>query len=862
MAACGPGNPCTGDNECCSGSNLPQYKNKCGTDFNYCSYNTQQNLCGPCTTPSCFNYFDDVDWNGSLQCPQQVQAYKDCKFTKGDCINGIRRITIIREALIEDSIIGNPCPTDLFETCNNCIFSDWTVCDGINKIKTRTRTQAINGGTACTPNENALPLTQSCNDCIISDWDECNGTDQIKTRTRKRTQAINGGRACTQDENALLLTQICSDCIVSEWTGYCVNNFRVKETIPPINGGRTCPSISTLMQSCNDCIVSEWKACIHTNRTRIKSTIPPTNGGLSCPDPSSLTQTCSDCVVSEWSACTNLNPNSNTNNVRFKTIVTPPINGGNCLTQSELIQTCSNCIVNDWTGPCINRTRIKTTIPPKNGGLSCPNAGSLIQICSDCEVSEWSACSNTNNIRFKTTIPPKNGGLACPDPSSLIQTCSDCIVNDWTGPCTDGKRTTTTIPPTNGGKTCPSSSELFQTCSDCVVNSDWSGVCINNKRIKTTIPPINGGLACQYLDQSSLIQTCNDCDVSAWTDCFNNKRTRQITKQAKNGGTCNYTLTEDCTNCEVSEWSDCSNNIMTRRITQPTNGGFECNEQITTKNCDNCTGKWSNWTSCNATCNGIETSKIGSRTSTYIIKPGSSGVNSCTIENEKIETDNNCIKTCPINCSGKWSDFTSCDASCNGIETSKIGSRSSTYSIITPASNGGESCSIDDGQINIDNNCIKTCDVNCNGKWSDFTPCDATCGNRGSRKKIYTIINHASIGGVSCNIDDGQIEIDNNCITNCDVNCILSDWSEWSECDCYTNTITRIKKVINNNIQNCNNLIEEAKCSNNEKCLKLECELQNKLYNLQTKKCDNKNIFNYIIYYFNLIILFIMNLFK
>jgi hypothetical protein len=53
---------------------------------------------------------------------------------------------------------------------------------------------------------------------------------------------------------------------------------------------------------------------------------------------------------------------------------------------------------------------------------------------------------------------------------------------------------------------------------------------------------------------------------------------------------------------------------------------------------------------------------------------------------------------------------------------------------------------------------------------------------------------------------------------------MLSDWTEWSECNCITKTSTRSKKVINNNNLNCNDFIENKVCSNDGKCLKLECE--------------------------------------
>jgi hypothetical protein len=84
-----------------------------------------------------------------------------------------------------------------------------------------------------------------------------------------------------------------------------------------------------------------------------------------------------------------------------------------------------------------------------------------------------------------------------------------------------------------------------------------------------------------------------------------------------------------------------------------------------------------------------------------------------------------------------------------------------------------------------------------------------------------------------CTPAENQLLLYEDC-DNCEIG-LWTDWSASSECDCKTKTITRTKKVINNNV-NCNSLIQNQNCSNNETCLKLECETQNKYYNLQTKK--------------------------
>jgi hypothetical protein len=231
------------------------------------------------------------------------------------------------------------------------------------------------------------------------------------------------------------------------------------------------------------------------------------------------------------------------------------------------------------------------------------------------------------------------------------------------------------------------------------------------------------------------------------------------------------------TNCELNDWTPCLNGIRTKSIKKEmAGGGIDCpqdTDQLRRQNCNDCSGNWI-WTPCEATCDGIQTSKIGSRTS--------------------------------------------------------------IYKIITPASNGGVNCNILDGKIETDNNCIKTCPIDCSGNWNYWSDCSAN-----SKSRTFQILN----GNTNCNIPAPQS-------IYCYNDCIFSDWSKWSECDCNTKIITRKKTVINNNNLNCNDIIENQNCSNNEQCLKLECESQYKFYNLEIKQCQN--IFDYIL--FNLINLF------
>ena len=226
MVVCGQDNPCTGNNECCGGfvNGLINTLNICGISMYYCNHETQTDLCGPCDTSGCYDLYPGEYWRGSLKCQKQVNEYKDCKFTKGDCINGRRQIIINKQANG-----GVACPTYQYEICNNCEVSEWSKC--LNKKKTRTIIKPeTNGGT--------------CNDILINDCYDCTG-------------------------------------IWSEWSE-CLNNKTTKTIIKPNTNDDICNDILTY--DCYDCtgIWSEWSECDCNSKviTRIKKVFD--NKNLSC----------------------------------------------------------------------------------------------------------------------------------------------------------------------------------------------------------------------------------------------------------------------------------------------------------------------------------------------------------------------------------------------------------------------------------------------------------------------------------------------------------------------------------------------------------------------------------------------------
>ena len=111
----------------------------------------------------------------------------------------------------------------------NCTVSDWSACDGTKQ--TRIVTQATDGDTACTAEQNVTE--KKCTNCTVSDWSACDGTK----RTRTVTQATNGGTACTAEQN--VTEKKCTDCSVSDWSA-CDGTKYTRTVTQATNGGTAC----------------------------------------------------------------------------------------------------------------------------------------------------------------------------------------------------------------------------------------------------------------------------------------------------------------------------------------------------------------------------------------------------------------------------------------------------------------------------------------------------------------------------------------------------------------------------------------------------------------------------------------------
>jgi len=107
-----------------------------------------------------------------------------------------------------------------------------------------------------------------------------------------------------------------------------------------------------------------------------------------------------------------------------------------------------------------------------------------------------------------------------------------------------------------------------------------------------------------------------------------------------------------------------------------------------------CSWNFSDWNACAATCDGINPSRTGTRTRTYTVTRPAVNEGSCDLPLPE-HLSQICTKTdCPVDCIGDWGVWTPCVATCDGINASRLGTRTRTYIIRTVAINGGAVCPI------------------------------------------------------------------------------------------------------------------------------------------------------------------------
>ena len=436
-------------------------------------------------------------------------------------------------------------------------------------------------------------------------------------------------------------------------------------------------------------------------------------------------------------------------------------------------------------GEYANAGKTEAICKPEEKTLDCK----LKECPVNCSLTDWTndgqcskPCGPGKQKQVRTRNSARNGGDdSCSNElireiDCKIQDCPppvDCRVTDWrnegncSAPCGGGKQKQIRdrYPARDGGKdNCPTDLTREIDCNtqpcpkDCVIKN-W-------KDTSTCSATCGGGVKSEQLEV--IEPTGNGAPCPAI-------RTRQIRCNDKPCPVdCKYSA-----NWEQLQWSKCDKTCgggtqkkVRTIVTQAAYGGKACSEpleitqQCNTQPCpiDCKVSNWTDWTQCSKFCG------TGKRESTRtIITPAQFGGAACPTDLKK-EENCNTMPCSDLDCVvSDWAE-TTCSAPCGP------GTKTRTRTVIREPKPGGQGCPILREVVPCNN---EPCPIDC--KVSDWNtpPCPVKCG--GSKiKRTRTILVPQAGRGAPC----PPLEENIFCNTEpCAVDCVVSNWSEWSQCD-------------------------------------------------------------------------------
>jgi hypothetical protein len=654
------------------------------------------------------------------------------------------------------------------------------------------------------------------NGCEMSEfglWTTCTRSCGGGTHSRARevVAAVNIQHKCgARVQSGGCATFHCPvDCVVTRLTkwGYCTATcgndgiqYAHRAVIShPQFGGKRCPPLNVdrpcgLTPCAVDCTVSAWSqftACSvascgggFKSRSRMLQ-VDVAAGGVACPvmeeeKPCNILTCPADCVVGHFYPWTPCSATCGSEGVqqRSREVLAPNHDGGK---------------------PC----------PPVVESRSCDSHDCPI----DCRLSEWkswSACSAKHcgsgiksRVRFTYNVAQYGGESCSQHKTEEVEHCEK--------------------------KKCIAVTDIFSDTppkAQCVM-TDWGewGVCSvkcghglrHRQRSVLGIAP--QGVACpSTADTKACVkpQCATDCVVSAfgtWGECSMTcgvgKRYRSRTVLTRNsllGIECPHLAQEaDCTNhvpcvvsCAVSVWKNttectksCGGGLLhqVRTVTKGAeSGGFPCPELTGVQACNqqpclvgcNATG-WSSWCAdCSSSCG------TGSRTRSRGVKAVIREGGACPRQMQRIACN---AHPCPIDCVlGPWGSFGACDVTCGG----PLGKMQRFRSIARQAAFGGRDCTdaasravvpvASKQDIRVDTRAcdnLSPCATDCiMTAWSEWTECSLLCGD-GLRSRKRNTRTSPTNGGVAC----GKSVASERCSEGpCASYCPTSPWSRWSPC--------------------------------------------------------------------------------
>eukprot|EP00937_MAST-01D_sp_MAST-1D-sp2_P002802 g2802.t1 len=751
-----------------------------------------------------------------------------------------------RKILVDPQNGGSACPaTTRSQQCNvfpcpvHCTVSDWggwgtcpVTCGAGTHTKTRsvTRTAAF-GGNSC----GGLSTTGPCShetpcpqDCVMEQWGSwtlCSQQCGVGTQERERGVEIprkNTGKRCGAEKQvrSCLVKPCPMDCIMTPW-----GSWSKCTAMCGANNGKGFRERARGVQRMPR---SSGAGCSHRHEKQ--------GCGVVCP------VDCKQRLWGAWSGCSRTCGTGYSVRTRW-TLVHARNNGKECGPTKD-VTTCGedacpiDCIAEPWgawgkcEGTCGwgSKLRVRSIQrAAQHGGKSCgprTESGSCtLKVCPvPCQYtmwSRWSACSHTcgtagTKTKFRVVkAQPKGTGAACQNSElSREEACDEsnpcpvhCQVSQWgnwdgcTKSCNphgkyQGNHHYAPIGDTRqsckyqmhcnqGGNVYCSS--LREARKQCDKNPDCTGL--------TRSLGKNWNL-CRGLQKltSNTQRNQGIMWLQARHDHPTKLRSRSIVvQQAANGTECpalemKTTCNEDVMcpiNCEMKTWGDwspCSRKCGTgyeRRVrgvkTFASYGGAICEHQREERACatHNCPiacvmSTWTTWDTCDVSCGGA---KVLRRRSIDV--EGSNGGTECTAEPKTEERSCN-TKPCPVDCSlGDWSGWTTCTAECGE------GTKQRNRPILTRMGWQGEACKATyERKVCNTQDCPVPCEMN---PWTKWGNCSKACGVGGQQTRTRSEKRAPDNGAPDCPIN---VEESRPCFVKlCAINCQLSDWSSWTDCD-------------------------------------------------------------------------------